>query len=317
MGRRDAFATVHGIDSTRDVGKVIAACGWKHRGARRAAGRRSVITRIAPTPSGFLHAGNAVNFLLTDWLARTEPGSTLHLRIDDMNLVRVPPRFLDDIFWAVDWLGISVTHGPSGPEEFRQSHSQLQRVDEFRQELDPLLAEDLVFGCRCSRATLLRRGPGVVDPCLGHGLAARPGESSLRFRSDRFDASVIAASGVQVTELVDSMGDFIVWRRDDLPSYQLASVVLDRELAVDTVVRGRDLAESTAAQLSLAGPLGADRFTAARFVHHDLLTDEAGAKMSKRDGADALRSIAATAGGRSRLWRAACTVGAAAGIAPP
>lgn len=277
-----------------------------------------MITRIAPTPSGYLHVGNAVNFLLTDWLSRTAPGSTtLHLRIDDMNLARVRPEHLDDIFWAVEWLGIAVTDGPSGPTEFWSHFSQLGRVEQFRQELAPLVAQDLVFACRCSRTEVARRGSGVADPCVGGRWSMTPGESSVRFRSDRLESDVIAASGVTALELRDAMGDFVVWRRDDLPSYQLASVLVDRELRVDTVVRGGDLAQSTAAQLSLAGPLGADRFAGARFVHHALLTEPGGAKMSKRDGADALRSIAGTTGGRQRVWEAARAVGAGVGIVPP
>ena len=75
------------------------------------------ISRFAPTPSGFLHIGNALNFILT-WLLVRRRGGRLHLRIDDMDGIRVRPEVVEDIFYSLDWLGLDWDTGPSGPEDF-------------------------------------------------------------------------------------------------------------------------------------------------------------------------------------------------------
>jgi glutamyl-tRNA synthetase len=77
------------------------------------------------------------------------------------------------------------------------------------------------------------------------------------------------------------MGDFVIWRRDDLPSYQLVSVIEDRDLGTTHIVRGEDLLASTAAQIFLAPALGADTLVTAFYLHHPLLTDVNGVKLSK------------------------------------
>ncbi len=262
-----------------------------------------MITRIAPSPSGYLHAGNAVNFLLTDWLAATKPGSRVHLRIDDIALPGAPDVYLEDIFWAVAWLGIRITDGPTDPASFRSGHSQTARVADYRQVLPALLADPSTFVCGCSRTDVAARRPGDPDPCRGAGLDLVPGHTALRFT---------APAGV----VRDEMGDFVVWRRDDLPAYQLVSVWEDARRGVDVVVRGTDLLPSTAAQQLLAPVVGAVGFSEVAFVHHPLVTDAAGHKLSKRDDADSLRAIADTPGGRDRLLDLATRIGRQVGISP-
>lgn len=273
------------------------------------------VTRIAPTPSGYLHVGNAVNFLVTAWIADSQPGSELHLRIDDINLTAVPTRYLDDIFWAVDWLGIEITSGPSGSSEFRAQWSQRDRLEQFRATLGPLLDSPATFVCRCSRTAVAARGPGTPDPCLSERLALQPGATALRFRADSAPAPAGPAADAlhrhcATVDIAAEMGDFVVWRRDDLPAYQLASLLEDVRLGVDTIVRGEDLRPSTAAQLLLSDALGergvdCRRFADAHFVHHPLVADQTGAKMSKRDNADALHAIAMTPGGREAVFQLA------------
>ncbi|MEJ7664021.1 MAG: glutamate--tRNA ligase family protein [Hymenobacter sp.] len=73
--------------------------------------------RLAPTPSGYLHLGNAVNFVLT-WLLARRAGGTLHLRIDDLDRARLRRAYLDNIFRVIDWLQIDYDHGPDGPRRF-------------------------------------------------------------------------------------------------------------------------------------------------------------------------------------------------------
>lgn len=257
-----------------------------------------VVTRVAPSPSGYLHAGNAVNFLLTRWVAEASPDSRVHLRIDDIALPNPPVQYLDDIFWAVDWLGIPVTDGPADVADFRANFSQVDRLDRYREGRDRLLAHPATFVCRCSRRMVARRTADEPDPCRDLALPLQTGRTSLRFPS-RSD---------------DGMGDFVVWRRDGLPAYQLVSVVMDQSTGVDTVVRGADLAASTRAQLTVAEVIGATGVVAANYLHHPLVTDRLGSKLSKRDDAEALRAIRDTAGGKARLERLARAVGAAAGL---
>jgi glutamyl-tRNA synthetase len=77
------------------------------------------------------------------------------------------------------------------------------------------------------------------------------------------------------------LGDFVIWRRDDLPAYQLVSVIEDRDLGTTHIVRGADLLTSTAAQIFIASSLGADNVVTANYVHHSLLADASGVKLSK------------------------------------
>ncbi|MGV1005228.1 MAG: glutamate--tRNA ligase family protein [Candidatus Nanopelagicales bacterium] len=268
-----------------------------------------LITRIAPTPSGYLHLGNAVNFLLTDWVARAE-GGRLILRIDDMDTQRLRPQYLDDIFQSLAWLGITPDQGPRDRADF-----------EARYRLDPeyLQAElrkgDLpTYACSCSRRELAARPPGTPDPCRDLGRPWRPGENALRLRMD--PASVVEVNGLAV-RVAAELPDFVLWRRDDQPSYQLASVITDRDLGVNTVVRGSDLMASTAAQLLIARALGAAEFARARFIHHDLVRGPGGVKLSKSRGASGLRDLAGLPTGRAQVLAAAATVARGVGITLP
>ncbi len=120
-------------------------------------------TRIAPSPSGFLHLGNAVNFLLARWVADAEPGSRVDLRIDDLGLP-VRPDHLADVFWALDWLGIPISAGPVDPDDFWRGYAQRDAIDRFRAAAASL-GPEWTYACECSRTIVARRAPGVADPC--------------------------------------------------------------------------------------------------------------------------------------------------------
>jgi glutamyl/glutaminyl-tRNA synthetase len=223
-----------------------------------------VSTRFAPTPSGFLHAGNAVNALVTARLAE-EQGLTLALRIDDADAPRYRAEFVDDIFDVLDWLGIRPDAGPRDRADLEARHSQRLRTEYYRSEVGHLRERDArVYACLCSRADAARAGAaGCVRGCSTAGLQWAPGESALR----------IALPGV--------IPDPVLWRRDDLPAYHLVSVIEDRDLGTSLVVRGDDLRETTRVQRALAPYLGAEDFVGATFVHHRLITGADGAKLSK------------------------------------
>ncbi len=239
-----------------------------------------MITRLAPTPSGFLHEGNAANLLLVSWLAAAAQGQVA-LRIDDMDASRYRPAYVDDVFSVLEWLDIPWHIGPTDPRDFEQRHSQRLRTEQYRSELGRLTSSEHleVYACRCSRKQLRDVGSmSCVGDCRHQGRELVPGESALRVHVPR--GTTVTVDGRSV-DLAAEAGDFVVWRRDDVPAYHLVSVVEDRELNVSHVVRGSDLVASTAAQLFLAPHLDAVALTRATFVHHALALDDQGLKLSK------------------------------------
>jgi glutamyl/glutaminyl-tRNA synthetase len=238
-----------------------------------------MITRIAPTPSGFIHVGNCANFLLIDWFA-AQHGARVALRIDDMDADRYRPEYVRDVFRVLEWLEIPWHAGPRDPSEFESSFSLRSRTEYYFQELvDGTDAGLATYACACSRAELASAGAkSCVKGCRERGVALRPGHSLLRV--DIPPGTVVNVGGLDVN-LADSVGDFVVWRRDGMPSYHLASVVEDRDLGTTHIVRGRDLLDSTAAQIFLAAQLRMPTVVRARYLHHELITDADGHKLSK------------------------------------
>ena len=237
--------------------------------------KRPVVSRLAPTPSGFLHLGNAVNFVLT-WLLTRQAGGVLHLRIDDLDRARLRPAYLENIFRVIDWLGLDFDHGPSGPDDFLRHHSQLLRLPEYNAVLRRLAQQPgLVRASTRSRTTEIEASVALDTP----GAAWRahvPGGAEIGF----FDAW----QGDTRVPLSTLMPDFVIRKKDGVAAYQVASLVDDLRLGTTLVVRGLDLQPSTAAQLWLAGQLSETAgFNAqrVRFYHHAWLTDAAGHKLSK------------------------------------
>ena len=238
-----------------------------------------MITRFAPTPSGYLHVGNAANALLVTWLAAPADG-TVALRIDDMDATRARPEFVNDIFDTLAWLDIPWTIGPRDATDFVAHFSMASSVEYYRRELYAALARGLdAYACSCSRAQLSAAPTGgCPSGCRTRDLPLEPGKTALRLHVPVGTAVPVGDHVVHVDEV---MGDFVLWRRDDLPSYHLASVIGDRDLGTTHLVRGADLLESTAAQHLLASHLEAPSMLDATYLFHDLITDADGAKLSK------------------------------------
>lgn len=270
-------------------------------------------TRIAPTPSGFLHAGNAVNFLIAFKLARAVGGSVL-LRIDDLDAERMRPEYLDDIFRSLEWLGIAWDEGPTGPDDFLRGWSQRSRIDRYQGLADALRAGGHLYACGCSRAR------AVACACGTRGLPFDAPGMSWRLRVAPPCPVAIARwpRGTRSVDLATAMPHPVLRRRDGRPAYQLASLADDVEHRIDLVVRGEDLLPSTACQLHIANVLGLSAFSEARFVHHPVLLDEQGGKLSKSEGASSLKAMReagifpmelhATAGRMIELMAAGSTV---------
>ncbi len=137
-------------------------------------------TRIAPTPSGFLHAGNAFNFLVTDRLAKAT-GSRLVLRIDDLDAGRTRPEYIEDVFRSLQWLGIRVDEGPSGPDDFHANWTQHLRMPRYLGATEALLSRGALYPCSCSRPQLetLSRAD---HPCRTQPIGAVPRGTPWRLR---------------------------------------------------------------------------------------------------------------------------------------
>ncbi len=193
-----------------------------------------------------------------------------------MDATRSRPEYVNDVFEVLEWLGVEWHSGPRSTDEFERDFTLARRRDLYRDELEAARGQGLmVYACRCTRREL---AGGRACECRAAALPYRSGETSLRVHVPEGTTVTVDSEPI---DLASRMGDFVVWRRDDLPAYHLASVIEDRDHGVTDIVRGRDLLESSAAQLFLADALGAAGFGRARLIHHDLLADQEGAKLSK------------------------------------
>ena len=263
----------------------------------------SIVSRLAPTPSGYLHLGNAVNFVLTWLLTRRvvsgRAGGVLHLRIDDLDRARLRPAYLDNIFRVINWLGIDYDHGPTGPDDFLRHHSQLLHLPEYNAVLRRLAQRPGLV-----QASQRTRTGGAEAPVLLEtpGAAWRthmPAATEIGF-ADAWQGKISVPLGAL-------MPDFVIRKKDGVAAYQVASLVDDLRLGTNLIVRGLDLLPSTAAQLWLAGQLPeTSAFNAARvrFGHHPLLTDAAGQKLSKSQQRPLDAGVLAQAQGKQAVFRA-------------
>ncbi len=230
----------------------------------------SVRARLAPTPSGFLHWGNLLNFTLT-WVHTRRASGSLALRIDDLDAQRARPEYITDIFETLKWLGFTWDEGPQSAEEFQQHFSQAARTEEYRRWLTRFEG----YACDCSRQAVKSRTSAFYDGhCRTRGLKLEAGRNQWRLLSE------------------NPQNDIVLWRKEDAPAYHLVSLVEDLRMGTTLVVRGEDLRDSSEAQKNLAQTLGAEgeSFLQAHFIHHPLLLDGAGQKMSKSAGAEALKT---------------------------
>lgn len=251
--------------------------------------------RIAPTPSGFLHIGNACNALLI-WRCAQRMGGRVLLRIDDLDADRKRPEYVEEIFRVLDWLGIGWDIGPEGPDDFERNWSQHRRLPLYHALLRQLSDSGLVYACSLSRAGIRAMTEAGQYPEAGRRqgirMTATPDEIQLTLpwrieTPERWFAFSDWNGRQHEVSLMAAMPDFVVRRRDGIPAYQVASVADDAHFGVSHVVRGTDLLPSTAAQLLLMELVSVPP---PQYLHHPLLTDEKGEKLSKSAGALALEA---------------------------
>jgi len=253
--------------------------------------------RLAPTPTGFLHAGHARTFAVA---AERAGSAGLVIRIEDLDGPRCRPEYtaaaLDDLRWlGLEWTEGPDVGGPHGP--YVQSERSAWYLDLWRR----LEATGLIYPSPHSRrdveaaATAPHGGEPIFPPALRPAQRERataPGGVAWRFRVP--DGRAIEfhdelCGTVQRTAGLD-FGDFVIWRRDDLAAYELAVVADDHAMEIEEVVRGADLLTSTARQLLLFEALG---WPPPAFAHAPLVCDAGGRRLAKRTGGLAIRNLRA------------------------
>ncbi|MFI5162586.1 MAG: glutamate--tRNA ligase family protein [Sphingobacteriales bacterium] len=251
-------------------------------------------TRIAPTPSGFLHLGNVLSFAITASIA-AETGAKILLRIDDLDRERVNREYVQDIFDTLNFLEIPWHEGPRNYEEYQSEYSQMNRVELYQTALKQLKDSEQVFACACSRTQVRLNNPGEIYPgtCRDKGIPLDAKEASWRLATvGTTEISVnTLQQGIFKTDLPTNMQDFVVRKKDGYPAYQLASLVDDLHFGVDLVVRGEDLWPSTLAQLLLSSQLKTSVFQSVTFHHHALLAGPSGEKLSKSAGDTSIKYL--------------------------
>ena len=246
-------------------------------------------TRLAPTPSGFLHLGNVLSFAITAALAR-ENGAKVLLRIDDLDQARADKKYIQDIFDTLEFLEIPWDEGPRNINECQSAYSQLHRMDIYNEALKKLSHNGLVFACTCSRKQIQE---DHSCECLSLNLPLNTKDVSWRLITrNNTDLEVKNYTGeIMQASLPAEMQNFVAKKKDGFPSYQLASIMDDIFYGVDIIVRGEDLWPSTLAQHELASALGQNDFTDITFYHHPLLAEPSGKKLSKSAGATSVRYL--------------------------
>jgi len=251
------------------------------------------IGRLAPSPTGLLHLGHATTFWTAHERAQQHNG-TLLLRNEDLDPQRSKQEFVDAMIVDLAWLGIEWT-----PPMVVQS----ERVALYREAFEGLLASGNAYACTCSRKELAQMiaaphedaddeqvyigrcrpaegvGAQVLAPGMNYRFRVRDGEV-VRFEDKNLGSQRFVAGG--------DFGDFLIWRKDGLPSYQLACVVDDAAMGITEVVRGADLLKSTARQILLQRAVG---LPGVAYFHTPLLRDEHGVRLAKRHDALAIRTL--------------------------
>jgi glutamyl/glutaminyl-tRNA synthetase len=238
-----------------------------------------VVSRFAPSTTGEAHPGTLLAGLLV-WLDARSRGGRAVLRLENLDVTRIKAAWADQMIEACRWLGLA-WDAVTLQSDRRTAHADA---------LDALDAAGRLYPCRCSRADRSggRRAPdgswAYDNTCRGRPLPGgwRAATEPIRVQLDDDRVELVDAGGLDLSQTpARDLGDPIVRRRDGVIAYQLAVVVDDRDAGVTDVVRGRDIAPSTATQVMLQRLLGVPT---PRYRHHFLLLEPHAAKLAKLHG---------------------------------
>ena len=256
--------------------------------------------RLAPSPTGLLHLGHARTFWIAAQRAAEHDGQLI-FRNEDLDPQRCRPEFVAAMFEDLRWLGIVWSEGPDCGGPFAP-YTQSERRQHYLAAWQELRDRGLIYPCTCSRKDVAQAAgapndsddepvyPGTCRQRTDAAQFTEPRGVNWRFR-------VADAEDIRFTDLHlgpqqmlagRDFGDFIIWRRDDVPAYQLAVVVDDAAMQITEVVRGADLLKSTARQILLFRALG---LPIPDFYHCDLVRDEAGVRLAKRHDSLSIRKL--------------------------
>lgn len=252
-----------------------------------------VVGRLAPSPTGALHLGNARTFLLA-WLSVRQQAGTLILRMEDIDSPRVKPSARKSTLDDLRWLGLDWDFGPDvgGPH---QPYTQTERAQIYVEQLRTLIDREWVYPCICSRAEIVRSasaphesldGPIYPGTCSTRQAidAQRLNEADFAWRWRASNSTIHltdAVHGQLMRNIARELGDFVVARGSGWPAYQLAVIVDDYLMGVTEVVRGDDLLASTFRQIDLLTRLG---WPIPAYAHVPLIVGPDGRRLAKRHG---------------------------------
>ena len=259
---------------------------WQH--IKTILGNAVPLTRFAPSPTGYLHLGHVVNALYV-WRAARAVGGKVVLRLENHDRIRCKPEYEAALLEDLEWLGFVPDFGL--PAEFRAGACAYRQSDcetHYAQALGALRSQGQVYACDCSRKRILARtGQADADElrydgyCRDRGLDDAPGRSlrlRLPARAVHFQDLLL---GEQVQHPAAEIGDVAIRDNHGHWTYQFAVVVDDMRQGINLIVRGLDILSSTGRQILIAEALGQQRQPF--YLHHPLLTDASGRKLSKRD----------------------------------
>jgi glutamyl-tRNA synthetase len=248
------------------------------------------VGRLAPSPTGAQHVGNARTYLIA-WLAARRAGGRLVLRIEDIDSPRIKAGAAEQALSDLRWLGLDWDGDPL---------VQTRRLAHYENVLADFRQRELVYPCTCTRADvaaaasaphLEHEGPAYPGTCSGRRASdadTLDQPYSWRFRVHDSPAFVDGLYGEVRIDIREIGGDFVVWKSAGTPAYQLTVVVDDIAQEVTEVVRGDDLLASTPRQILLYQALGR---IPPRFTHVPLVVGTDGRRLAKRHGDTRLSSL--------------------------
>lgn len=257
--------------------------------------------RIAPSPTGYLHLGHARTFW-TAYQRTLKHQGTLIFRNEDLDPQRSKAEYAAAMLEDLCWLGVAWEEGPDvgGPHV---PYEQSRRRDLYLRDWKLLVERGVVYPCSCSRKDLAQAAqapnegdeepiyPGTCRPAPGTKFTATdPKGVNWRFRVPEGETIAFMDGNLGERGYVAGrdFGDFVVWRRDDVPAYQLAVVTDDCDMEVTEVVRGEDLLVSAARQMLILRELGRKSLA---YFHCPLLRNASGERLAKRTDALSLREL--------------------------